>query len=680
MWQIVLPLILLCSFCKGEPDNSTLTDLEYIKLIDPSYGVTWMFLPDGNDTMQIAYLSEEPRNASRANYFDVKDKISFQLYNRKYQKDGVRIRMTRSLRSARKRETRSNVFDPQLETKFLIHGWQSSKHTDTIQSIKDNYLKVDDMNVIAVDWSELAANIFYFTPVVQTREVGETIAEMINHLVETRNASLSRVHIVGHSLGAHCAGFAGRKLGGRVGRISGLDPANPGFEGTPPSERLDPTDAQFVDVIHTSAGTAGISMRCGHIDFYPNGGARQPNCNLFPIDLLEACSHGRSHQYFAESIFSDQFISYPCRSWAGYKANRCGKKLESMGEPLSRKARGVYYLETNGSKPYAKGKTRYRNNLAPAEETDDVIHINKVVKLFFYRKNHVKTNNTASFVPNGIAMVQMRHSSSSNSRKLFSPQPMRIYSVRKLSLNPDAVSILHFFAVVDWSLISEDINYMRVANLTNSVGMYVAEKIKELVREADANVSRFHIIGHSLGAHIAGFAGAQIKSPQVSRITGLDPALPNFQRFRDPDLRLDASDAAFVDIIHTSGGTLRSYAPIGMADFYVNGGTPPQPGCGGISELATICSHGRAVEYFLESIDSHHGFWGMECESWSSYKSGDCRGTFAKMGASIDPTTRGIFYLGTNYKSPFAMGRKIFFENEPFWRSTLNTIIHQTSS
>lgn len=128
---------------------------------------------------------------------------------------------------------------------------------------------------------------------------------------------------------------------------------------------------------------------------------------------------------------------------------------------------------------------------------------------------------------------------------------------------------------------------MRVANLTRVVGMYVAEKIQELIDEGQANASRIHVIGHSLGAHIAGFAGAQIKSPQLYRITGLDPALPNFQRFRDPDLRLDPSDAAFVDIIHTSGGTLGNYAPIGMADFYVNGGTPPQPGCGGISELAS---------------------------------------------------------------------------------------------
>jgi hypothetical protein len=33
----------------------------------------------------------------------------------------------------------------------------------------------------------------------------------------------------------------------------GLDPAEPCFEGTPELIRLDPSDAQFVDVIHTDA-------------------------------------------------------------------------------------------------------------------------------------------------------------------------------------------------------------------------------------------------------------------------------------------------------------------------------------------------------------------------------------------------------------------------------------------
>ena len=37
--------------------------------------------------------------------------------------------------------------------------------------------------------------------------------------------------------------------------FSGLDPAQPCFEGTPEEVRLDPSDAMFVDVIHTDSAS-----------------------------------------------------------------------------------------------------------------------------------------------------------------------------------------------------------------------------------------------------------------------------------------------------------------------------------------------------------------------------------------------------------------------------------------
>lgn len=58
------------------------------------------------------------------------------------------------------------------------------------------------------------------------------------------------VHIIGHSLGAHTAGYAGERIEG-LGRITGLDPAEPYFQGMPGKVRLDTTDAKLVDVIHT---------------------------------------------------------------------------------------------------------------------------------------------------------------------------------------------------------------------------------------------------------------------------------------------------------------------------------------------------------------------------------------------------------------------------------------------
>lgn len=70
------------------------------------------------------------------------------------------------------------------------------------------------------------------------------------------------------------------------------------------------------------------------------------------------------------------------------------------------------------------------------------------------------------------------------------------------------------------------------------------------------NPADIYLIGHSLGSHISGFTGKTFTSltgHRVGRITALDPAGPCFSHV-DPELRLQSSDAAFVDVIHTDAG------------------------------------------------------------------------------------------------------------------------------
>lgn len=76
--------------------------------------------------------------------------------------------------------------------------------------------------------------------------------------------------------------------------VQGLDPAFPGYSLENTADRLDVTDAKFVDIMHTNSGTlltGGLSFLSpiGHVDFWPNGGETQPvrrcylSCQSFSI-------------------------------------------------------------------------------------------------------------------------------------------------------------------------------------------------------------------------------------------------------------------------------------------------------------------------------------------------------------------------------------------------------------
>lgn len=211
--------------------------------------------------------------------------------------------------------------------------------------MKDALLKVEDLNVIVVDWSR--KNGFPYTQATaNTQIVGAEIARIVNIYAQKFDLNPNRVHIIGHSLGSHIAGYAGERIKG-LGRITGLDPAGPYFENTDPRVRLDETDAKFVDVIHTDGSATvmiglGLLQRSGHVDFYPNGGKEQPKCasvtqkitsgifNLVTVDVdgLEkttGCSHLTAVYLFTDSILNKacKYVAYPCGSEEDFNEGKC---------------------------------------------------------------------------------------------------------------------------------------------------------------------------------------------------------------------------------------------------------------------------------------------------------------------------------------------------------------------
>ncbi|XP_048190901.1 pancreatic lipase-related protein 2-like isoform X2 [Perognathus longimembris pacificus] len=229
------------------------------------------------------------------------------------------------------------------KTRFIVHGYLDRGGKKWLLDMCKSMFKVEQVNCICVDWHHGSQVPVYPQAVYNTQVVGAEIAFLVKELSGKLGYSLEDVHVIGHSLGAHVAAEAGRRLEGRLGRITGLDPAEPCFKNTPEEVRLDPSDAMFVDVIHTDISfisfSRGFGMRqkVGHLDFFPNGGVTMPGCRKFSfpsitdinqiwegVDDLVACNHLRSYKYYTSSILNPGgFLGYPCTSYKDFAKNGC---------------------------------------------------------------------------------------------------------------------------------------------------------------------------------------------------------------------------------------------------------------------------------------------------------------------------------------------------------------------
>lgn len=196
--------------------------------------------------------------------------------------------------------------------------------------------------------------------------------------------------------------------------------------------------------------------------------------------------------------------------------------------------------------------------------------------------------------------------------------------------------------MVTWKDGNRTIYHMAVAN-TPVVARQISVFLYYLAGLNDVNfrdpefLGKIQIVGHSLGAHISGFVGKDFGG-QISRITGLDPAGPSFER-KTRRNRLDRYDAKLVTVIHSNRGELveglkrfisrkigsddkmeaenqledgeeenvkekevPSYFGIneqlGDIDYFANDGRL-QPGC---NDPLHICDHGRSTTIYKQIL------------------------------------------------------------------------------
>ncbi|KAL7740104.1 hypothetical protein ACLKA6_015941 [Drosophila palustris] len=246
--------------------------------------------------------------------------------------------------------------------KVIIHGFNSHYASTPNLELVPQFQQIPNVSIISVDYSNLVPDPCYTQSVQNAPIVGRCIGDFLTSIYNFKAMAPETLHLIGFGLGAHVAAFAANYLwtfGIRVRHITALNPAKPLYVTTNLTERLDPSDADFVDVIHTDILIHGLMQSVGHVDFYPNKGVRQPNCG--PIDDIDThrCYHERAVAYYAESITSSTvFWAFRCQDLYGFIMGECepNNDVEQMGYYVRESARGNYFLMTNDEPPYAKSK------------------------------------------------------------------------------------------------------------------------------------------------------------------------------------------------------------------------------------------------------------------------------------------------------------------------------------
>lgn len=223
-------------------------------------------------------------------------------------------------------KTQPLYFNASRGSKVIVHGYRAmGSRPSWVKELAQVLLRAEDVNVLIVDWVYCAS--FAYNLVVENyKEVALQISVLINQL-QRRGSTLESFHFIGVSLGAHVAGFVGTLFEGKIGRITALDPAGPMFKRADTYDRLDPSDAMFVDAIHTDSDYFGISIPVAHVDFFLNGGNDQTGCarsRFASVYGYVICDHMRAlHVYMSAVNGSCALSGLPCSSYEDFLSGQC---------------------------------------------------------------------------------------------------------------------------------------------------------------------------------------------------------------------------------------------------------------------------------------------------------------------------------------------------------------------
>lgn len=175
------------------------------------------------------------------------DDVNFYLYTKERQTDPIHLDM---------RSTDSVINAPFVKSRplvVLIHGYTGHKDFAPNTQIRPAYFAKDEYNIISIDYKNLALQGCYINAVANIATVANCTAQLLDFLIDKNIFTLDSIHVIGFSLGSQTAGMVANYLkdGRQLKRITGLDPAKPMFTVVGKEDKLDKSDAEFVEWVWT---------------------------------------------------------------------------------------------------------------------------------------------------------------------------------------------------------------------------------------------------------------------------------------------------------------------------------------------------------------------------------------------------------------------------------------------
>ncbi|XP_041986254.1 lipase member H-like [Aricia agestis] len=252
-------------------------------------------------------------------------------------------------------------FNFNKRTMLFVSGFLDSPLFPFTRMMADAYSKLG-YNVLSLDTLKFTT-VDYPIASRLARPVGKHTAEMLVNLTRS-GLDPKKLELVGISLGGQTISFIAkhyhRMTGVKIARITGLDPAGPCFRNLGADQRLDASDADFVDIIATNIDGYGMAAPVAHVQFYVNGGEFQPGGPLiwYICDVL--CSHVQVIVIWISAIANpNSFIGMQCDSVQQARFRECYFRhplvTNEIGLNTDRNKTGIFYVATQQYPPYYLG-------------------------------------------------------------------------------------------------------------------------------------------------------------------------------------------------------------------------------------------------------------------------------------------------------------------------------------